>query len=115
MSCPRQLVACLSSWRLGFMPRSVHVVFVMDKVALGQVFLFEFFGFPLSVSFHHDFILVYNFGVNNKPLDAAVQRQFHFINMNNKATFIDCYPSRDAAGLGPSIHRHGSHFGIKQE
>jgi hypothetical protein len=68
MSWPRQLVTCLSSWRLEFMPRSGHVVFMVDKVALGQVFLFEFFGFPLSVSFHHDFILVYNFGVNNKPL-----------------------------------------------
>jgi hypothetical protein len=28
-----------------------HVGFVVDKLALGQVFS-EFFGFPLSVSFH---------------------------------------------------------------
>ena len=32
-------------------PGSVHVEFVVDKVALGQVF-HEYFGFPLSVSLH---------------------------------------------------------------
>jgi hypothetical protein len=31
---------------------SVHVGFVADKVALGQGFPPEFFGFPLSISFH---------------------------------------------------------------
>jgi hypothetical protein len=35
----------------GFDPGSVHVGFVVDKVALGQV-LPQYFGFPLSVSFH---------------------------------------------------------------
>jgi hypothetical protein len=34
----RRLVAGLSSWRTGFDPRLVHVGFVVDKVALGQVF-----------------------------------------------------------------------------
>jgi hypothetical protein len=33
------------------MPGSIHVGFVVDKVALGRFFS-EFFGFPLSVSFH---------------------------------------------------------------
>jgi hypothetical protein len=33
------LVAGLSPRKPGFDPRSVHVRFVMDKVALGQVFL----------------------------------------------------------------------------
>jgi hypothetical protein len=28
------------------------VGFVVDKVALGQVFFSEYFGFPLSISFH---------------------------------------------------------------
>jgi hypothetical protein len=31
----KQLVAGLSPWRLWFAPRSVHVGFVVDKVALG--------------------------------------------------------------------------------
>jgi len=35
----RQLVACLSSRRTGFDPRSVHVRLVVDRMALGQVFL----------------------------------------------------------------------------
>jgi hypothetical protein len=32
-------------------PGSVHVRFVADKVALGQVFP-QYFGFPLSISFY---------------------------------------------------------------
>jgi hypothetical protein len=47
----RRLVAGLSPRRLGFDPGSVHVRFVVDKVALGQVFL-RVVGFPLSISFH---------------------------------------------------------------
>jgi hypothetical protein len=35
----RQLVAGLSPRRPGFDPGSAHVGFVVDKVALGQVFL----------------------------------------------------------------------------
>jgi hypothetical protein len=37
--------------RPGFDPRSGHVGFVVDKVALGQVFS-EYFGFPYQFSFH---------------------------------------------------------------
>jgi hypothetical protein len=48
----RRLAAGLPPRRPGFDPRSVHVGFVVDKVALGQVFPPEFFGFPLSISFH---------------------------------------------------------------
>jgi hypothetical protein len=48
---PRLLAACLPPRRPGFDPGSVHVGFVVDKVALGQVFS-EHFSFPLSVSFH---------------------------------------------------------------
>jgi hypothetical protein len=33
----RQLVTGLSSWIPGFAPRSVHVGFVVDRMALGQV------------------------------------------------------------------------------
>jgi hypothetical protein len=46
----RRLVAGLSPRRPGFNPESVHVGFVVDKVALRQVFFFsEYFGFPLSI------------------------------------------------------------------
>jgi hypothetical protein len=38
-------------WRPGFEPRSGYVGFVVDKVALGQVFS-EYFGFPFQFSFH---------------------------------------------------------------
>jgi hypothetical protein len=43
--CLRRLVAGLSPRRPGFDPGSVHVGFVVDKVALGQVFsrLLRFF------------------------------------------------------------------------
>jgi hypothetical protein len=47
----RRLVAGLSLWRSGFDPGSVHVGFVVEKVALGQVFL-RVVGSPLSISFH---------------------------------------------------------------
>jgi hypothetical protein len=47
----RRLAAGLPPRRPAFDPGSVHVGFVVDKVALGQV-LPEFFGFPLSISFH---------------------------------------------------------------
>jgi hypothetical protein len=48
----RRLVAGLPPRRPGFDLGSVHVGFVVDKVALGQVFPPEYFGFPLPVSFH---------------------------------------------------------------
>jgi hypothetical protein len=42
----------LSPRRPGFDPGSVHVGFVVDKVALGQVFPPEYFGFSLSISLY---------------------------------------------------------------
>jgi hypothetical protein len=47
----RRLVAGVPQRRPGFDPRSGHVGFVVDKVALGQVFS-EYFGFPSQFSFH---------------------------------------------------------------
>jgi hypothetical protein len=44
----RSLVAGLSPRRSGFAPGSIHVGFVVDKVALGQVFL-RVLRFPLSI------------------------------------------------------------------
>jgi hypothetical protein len=53
MSVPRLRwsVTSFPQWQLGFKPRSGHVGFVADKVALGQVFS-EYFGFPCPFSFH---------------------------------------------------------------
>ena len=45
----RRLVAGISPRRPGFDPGPVHVGFMLDKVALGQVFFPEYFGFPLSI------------------------------------------------------------------
>jgi hypothetical protein len=45
------LVAGFPPRRPGFEPRSSRVGFVVDKVALGQVFS-EYFGFPCQFSFH---------------------------------------------------------------
>jgi hypothetical protein len=47
----RWLVAVLSPRRTGFAPASVNTEFVVDEVALEQVFS-EFFGSPQSTSFH---------------------------------------------------------------
>jgi hypothetical protein len=46
-----RLVADFPPRRPGFDPRSDHVRFVVDEVALGQVFS-EYFGFPCQSSFH---------------------------------------------------------------
>jgi hypothetical protein len=56
----RRLVAGFTSRRPGFDPRSVQVGFVVDKVALGQVFPPEYFGFTLSSSFHRCSIILKN-------------------------------------------------------
>jgi hypothetical protein len=45
----RWLVAGLSPRRPGFAPGSVHVGFVVDKVALGQVFLRVLPFYPVSI------------------------------------------------------------------
>jgi hypothetical protein len=39
----RWLVACLMTWRPGFNRRPVHMEFVIDRVALGQVLLSALF------------------------------------------------------------------------
>jgi hypothetical protein len=48
----RSLVAGLSPQRPGFAPWSIHVGFVVDKVALGQVFLRVLRFSPVNISFH---------------------------------------------------------------
>jgi hypothetical protein len=46
-----RLVSCFPPLLPGFEPRSGHVRFVVDKLALGRVFS-EFFGFLCKFSFH---------------------------------------------------------------
>jgi len=52
-----RLVPGFSPRRPGFDPRSVHIRFVVDKVAVGQVFC-EYFGLSLSVYFQLCSILI---------------------------------------------------------
>jgi hypothetical protein len=51
----------------GFMPRSVHVEFVVDKVALGQVSFRVLWFFLVSIIPTWLFILIYHWGMNNRP------------------------------------------------
>jgi hypothetical protein len=60
-----------------------HVGFVVDKVALGQVFS-EYFGFPLSISFHRcsitrkkrNNLIIFITGLHNKPSTLRCFRNF---------------------------------------
>jgi hypothetical protein len=61
---------------------SVHLGFLVDKSALGQVFS-DFFTFFLSVQFHQESILTYIIrGMNNRPIGGgSSERKSHPINM----------------------------------
>jgi hypothetical protein len=69
-----RLVTGFSPLRTGFVTWTLLVRFVMEKVALGQVFLWVFQFFPVSI-FHrgsrYSYII---WGKNNNQLVAAVQR-----------------------------------------
>jgi hypothetical protein len=77
--------------RPGLAPRSVHVGFVVDKMALGQVFS-ESFGFPPSVSFHRCSIFTHisSGWWTMGPLETQFHRDIvsphHNSNNNNKPT-----------------------------
>jgi hypothetical protein len=78
----RRLVAGLSPRRSRFAPESVHVGFVVGKVALGL--FFEFFGFPLSVSFHRGSPYTYICGMDDRPFGGrSSETQSYTIDMNN--------------------------------
>jgi len=55
--CLRRLFTALSPLRPGFEPRSVRVIFVVEKVAM-LLLLFEYFTFRLSISFYLLSILI---------------------------------------------------------
>jgi hypothetical protein len=70
----RQLVVGLSSWRLGFSPGSIHVGFLVDIVAVGQVFS-SYSGFPCQ---YHSTVALHTHASPGEwtrgPLVAAAHR-----------------------------------------
>jgi hypothetical protein len=57
-------------------------VFVAEKWNRGR-FFFDFFGFPLSVSFHRGCIFIYHVGMNNSPVDGrSSETQSHPVAKN---------------------------------
>jgi hypothetical protein len=70
----KRLVAGFPPLRPGFDPGSGQVGFVVDKMALGQVFS-EYFGFPCQSSFHRKFSILtitrgrYNRTVNGRGVE----------------------------------------------
>jgi hypothetical protein len=58
----RWLVAGLLLWRSGFFPRPVHMRFVVDKVALGQVSVYMIKFCPIIIQpFNRCFVLFFVF------------------------------------------------------
>jgi hypothetical protein len=103
----RQLVAGLSPWKPGFVPRSVHVEFVMHRVTLRQVFLWVL---HFTSSCHSSETLSHTTDMNNKlqfspstppPLFSLC---FHFVELPQKV-FIDW--SSDTA-----LYLHIHHWNI---
>ena len=100
----RRLDAGLSPRRGGFDPRSVHVGFVVDKLALVQVSPTEYFGFPLSISFHRCSItrkngkktlFIFITGLHNKSQGcgaSVASAEGPFTKIKEKLTFFNSYP-----------------------
>jgi hypothetical protein len=79
----RRLLSGISQQRSGFAPGSVHVGFVVNKVALGQVLL-QAIRFPLSTSFHRASLCVNYSGINKSPFsNRSLETKSHPIDMNN--------------------------------
>jgi hypothetical protein len=67
----RRLLAGLSLRKSGFVPGLLHVEFVVEKVAMDR-FIFGFFYFPLSISFHSGFPYSYIiWGMNKRPVGGS--------------------------------------------
>jgi hypothetical protein len=80
----------LSSRSPRFASGSVHMGSVVDKVALGQVLYSRVFRFyPVNIIPPWLSILIYRVG--NEQLVAAVQRQSHSIDMNNRINLQPAY------------------------
>jgi hypothetical protein len=90
----RRLVIDLSPRRPVFEPGSMHVGFVVDKVALGQVFLRVLRFFPCQ---YHSTVFLHTHissgGWTVCPLAAAVQRRSLAPSKINKKSTIGCWGS----------------------
>jgi hypothetical protein len=81
---PSPSVAGVSPWRPGFALESLHVGSVVNKVALGQVSLWVFRFFPASVIPNWLFALIYQLGINNRPVwGRSSETHSHTIDINN--------------------------------
>jgi hypothetical protein len=79
----KHLVAGLSPWRPGFAPGSVHVVFVVGEVALGQFFLRVLRSSPVSIIPPWLSMLTYHLADNSGPVGGrSSETQFHPIDTN---------------------------------
>jgi hypothetical protein len=70
--------------KAGFVPWSVHVGFVVDKVAQGQFYLRVLRFSPVNIIPPLLSVLVYRLGMNNMPVGGrSSETSSHLINMNN--------------------------------
>jgi hypothetical protein len=75
----KRLVAGLTPRRPGFAPGLVHVEFVEDKMALGQIFL-RLFGFPLSIYHYTTPLLHAHLSPPHEVCDSSDQTaQYHHL------------------------------------
>jgi hypothetical protein len=83
----RALVDVLSPQRPGFATESVHVGFVVDKVALGKVFFRVLQLSPVNIIPPWLTMFIYHQGMNNRPVGGrSSETSSHPIdvNINNK-------------------------------
>jgi hypothetical protein len=78
----RRLVAGLSPRRHGFAPELIYVGFVVDKVALGQIFLRVLRFSPVNMSFHAAALQIHiTWGMNNMSASGSSSETYsHPIN-----------------------------------
>jgi hypothetical protein len=70
--------------KAGFVPWSVHVGFMVDTVALGQVYLRVLRFSPVNIIPPSLSVLVYRLGMNNRPIGGrSSETSSHPIDMNN--------------------------------
>lgn len=69
VSLMAQAVACLSLWRLNFSPMPVHIGFIVDKVAMGQIFLNMVWFFILPLLHIHSSFADYTI----LPIDSTIK------------------------------------------
>jgi hypothetical protein len=85
----RGLISDLSPLWPGFAPGSLHVGFVVDKVALGQVFLRVLRLSRVNIIPPWLSILIYHLRINNRPVGGcSSETLFHPIDMNNNIESI---------------------------